>query len=540
MEYTTRIVRSSEGLTKEAALLGLQEHPSFMPGTKIANIYNQGGRWVAKLMEPKVAETDVEPCEHCEDKGCQHCKKTAAGAFEDIDESPAEMHDEMHENLESPLDELEENEEAEEHEEKHEQSEEKKLKDLEKKLDLLLDALGISEKGDEPEVPKNLNDEGPADLPAAPAPKENPSKSNNVPTGSGAKLKPGEVPNKPGMTPVGSPAFASVKTATPSTPEGAMPTSSPAPASGASMPSGNAAGANAGCPKCGQTSCTGQCAVSPAGAPMGTSPAGTPSVASFTASKFDTGNTLTIRQAKAQLENHYEGFRVARIKRDGDAIHARMEKRADFLADSSSSFSKEADMFGPSSEERAKEHTDRFRRKLNDHLHNTGQQFGESYKHDPSLDYGEILGRGPEYGVGGQYNSPITVTRGYRDSLAGDETRRLMDDFYNNWKNEQYDSMIPGRRDVKRDGLTDRDYEAIMDEEHQRAMSGEGPWAAGFNRGHFNQYGESPDKIGNLWEKNPEIKQRYPGYEQTPQQQQPAAQPNQIAPQWQPDPNEIF
>ena len=116
MEYTTRIVRSSEGLTKEAALLGLQEHPSFMPGTKIANIYNQGGRWVAKLMEPKVAEVEVEPCEHCEDKGCQHCKKTAAGAFEDLDESPAEMHDESHEAPESPLDELEENEEVEEHE----------------------------------------------------------------------------------------------------------------------------------------------------------------------------------------------------------------------------------------------------------------------------------------------------------------------------------------------------------------------------------------------------------------------------------------
>lgn len=290
MEYTTRIVRSSEGLTKEAALLGLQEHPSFMPGTKIANIYNQGGRWVAKLMEPKVAEVEVKPCEHCEDKGCQHCKKTAAGAFEDIDESPAEMHDESHEEheaLESPFEELEEHND-EEHEEKHEQSEEKKLNELEKKLDLLLEALGINEKGEEPEIPGAPEGKGPADLPVAPEPDKGP-KHEPLPPGSGAKLKPGEVPNKPGMTPVGAPSFASVKTA-------------------------NCEG------ECEKGSCENCDSKREANAPK-------PAVASFTASKLDSGNVLTIRQAKAQLENHYEGFRVARIKRDGDAIHARLEKQ---------------------------------------------------------------------------------------------------------------------------------------------------------------------------------------------------------------------
>jgi len=324
MEYTTRIVRSSEGLTKEAALLGLQEHPSFMPGTKIANIYNQGGRWVAKLMEPKVAEAEVEPCEHCEDKGCQHCKKTAAGAFEDIDESPADLHDEKHEEFsELPL----EIETDEEHEEKHEQSEEKKLKDLEKKLDLLLDALGISEKGEEPEVSGAPKNEGPADLPVAPEPAKGP-KHEPLPPGSGAKLKPGEVPNKPGMTPVGAPSFASVKTAgcEGSCDEGTCEdcdskhkeanTSMPPNAIESAQPDDPAASGpvkNA-CPKCNGSNpeCT-EC--------------GESKIASFTASKLDAGNTLTIRQAKAQLENHYEGFRVARIKRDGNAIHARLEKQ---------------------------------------------------------------------------------------------------------------------------------------------------------------------------------------------------------------------
>ena len=312
MEYTTRIVRSSEGLTKEAALMGLQEHPMFKPGTKIANIYNQGGCWVAKLMEPKVAGEDIFE--------------------EDIDESPADLHDELHdehEESESPLEELEEHED-------HEDSEDKKLKDLEKKLDLLLDALGISEKGEEPEIPSGPEDEGPTDLPAAPE-KRGP-KHEPLPPGSGAKLKPGEVPNKPGMTPVGAPAFASVKTAgcEGSCEKGTCEdcdkqhkeaqTSMPpnvAPAAGSpSTPTSTATGpAQNTCQKCGGPAGSCQCA-----AHDQTGGASGP-VTAFTASKFDSGRTLTIRQAKAQLENHYEGFRVARIKRDGDAIHARLEKR---------------------------------------------------------------------------------------------------------------------------------------------------------------------------------------------------------------------
>jgi hypothetical protein len=43
---------------------------------------------------------------------------------------------------------------------------------------------------------------------------------------------------------------------------------------------------------------------------------------SFTASKADPNRDVSIRMAKAQLENTYQGFRVARIKRDGDYIHA--------------------------------------------------------------------------------------------------------------------------------------------------------------------------------------------------------------------------
>jgi hypothetical protein len=118
------------------------------------------------------------------------------------------------------------------------------------------------------------------------------------------------------MTPVGAPSFASVNRheAEASMPPNAMPTGA---GQAASTPPVSPSVDK--CTKCGGTS--GACA-------CGTSDATVTAAKSFTASKLDAGNALTIRQAKAQLENHYEGFRVARIKRDGDAIHARMERTA--------------------------------------------------------------------------------------------------------------------------------------------------------------------------------------------------------------------
>jgi hypothetical protein len=320
MAYQTQIVKSGPGLTQHEALLTLQNHRNFKPGTKIASIHNQAGHWVAKLMVPKTAGEEVEPCEHCEDKGCQHCKKTAAGAFEDIDESPADLHEDMHEEGESPLEEIEEHA-ADEHEEKHEQSEEKKIAELEKKIDLLLDALGISEKGESPDE-MSEGPEGPtADLPAAPpkgGPADGPKKSEPLPPGSGAKLKPGEVPNKPGVTPVGAPSFASVKQAT----DGAM-----------GMPASPSASGPTGlgmqsCPTCGGTAgnCTCSNAAGTPNVPGAVSPSASGPVTSFTASKTDADRNTSIRMAKAQLENEFEGFRVARIKRAGDTIHARLEK----------------------------------------------------------------------------------------------------------------------------------------------------------------------------------------------------------------------
>ena len=361
MAYKTRTVKSSKGLSQEKALLTLQQHPEFKPGTKIASIYNQGGIWVAKLLEPKkasgwsdygealgdiaevggdilsapidaaggiwnsgqalaqgdiggavtapiagglaavgdlgAAATDAaqhlhlpggttdaaipsgyqktdqaggqstEPSDasspdanglnsqggewdefYAPASGKESATRRKAGDdLLDLDDSPADLHDDKHEKEESPLEEIEEHEE-------HEGDESKKLKELEKKLDLLLDALGISEKGEKPDSTDDLS--APAPDAPAPTPKGKGPKSDPLPPGSGAKLKPGEIPNKPGQVPVGSPAFSSVQ-----------PTS-------------------------------------------------------FVASQLDLDRILTIRQAKAQLENEFKGYRVARIKREGDYVHA--------------------------------------------------------------------------------------------------------------------------------------------------------------------------------------------------------------------------
>ena len=79
------------------------------------------------------------------------------------------------------------------------------------------------------------------------------------------------------------------------------------------------AGQSCTCPP-GQPCSCGASTASNAAAPA--SPSASGPVMSFTASKADPNRDVSIRMAKAQLENTYQGFRVARIKRDGDYIHA--------------------------------------------------------------------------------------------------------------------------------------------------------------------------------------------------------------------------
>jgi hypothetical protein len=319
MDYTTRIVRSVEGLTQEEALVTLQEHPSFKPGTRVASIQNQEGRWVAKLLEPKTAgEEELD----------ELTEKDEKKAEPKLDSEDKHEHDE-HEKAETPLEEIKEhNAEKDEHDE---DSDDKKIKDLEKKIDKLLDALGIAEDVVEGIAEGSASD-NPAPVPpagaAAPVPPMGPAgpkggapKGPELPPGSGAKLKPGEVPNKPGVTPIGSPAFASVKQANPmAAPSGA--TSTPAVAPTQQCTCG-------GVGTC--APCKAKQSVSPSGSqPTAPAPVAAPGAAqkttSFVASRLDSNRDLSIRQAKLSLENDFaaHGFRVARLKRDGDYLRALM------------------------------------------------------------------------------------------------------------------------------------------------------------------------------------------------------------------------
>jgi hypothetical protein len=130
------------------------------------------------------------------------------------------------------------------------------------------------------------------------------------------------------VTPVGAPSFASIKTASceGECEEGScdhcdnkrhanasMPTG---PANNAAAPSGSSASGpvasgpvRENCTACGgkNPQCR-QCAGN--------------KVQSFVASQVDVDHNVSIRQAKASLENEFKGYKVSRIKRDGDYIHA--------------------------------------------------------------------------------------------------------------------------------------------------------------------------------------------------------------------------
>lgn len=416
MQYITRTVKSSKGLSQQDALLALQSHPQFKPGTRIASIYNQGGYWVAKLMEPKTAfdlgkglDTMTQPWQdlaqgvgdvagewasgakntlgefasdtannagdlfqgnfgdipgnagdalgdyadnaldtwkNVGDAGMQTLdnvvdsegkildtyKNVGEGLMNAFDGNPNAGDQQTPGNFNPPksfmstsrtrvaADDLpvddfdptsknEPNLDKLEGEPKHEENENKKLNEIEKKLDLLLDALGVQEKGKGPDVD--------SELPNTPKPKNSPSKekSDPLPAGSGAKLKPGEVPNRPGQVPVGSPAFSSVRHATNGGPNASNAADSGMPGTGTS--SGPVS----------PNALTDEEQVR-RGMQTGTPSVGTQNITSFVASTIDRDRSLSIRQAKASIEselaqaNQRNNFRVARIKRDGDNIHA--------------------------------------------------------------------------------------------------------------------------------------------------------------------------------------------------------------------------
>lgn len=203
MDYIQRRVRSAPGLSQEDALDSLQTHPNFKSGTKIASIRRRGERWVAELLVPKTAGGFPGGDEGPDESG----PPKSDGGDEGEDFSPAAEAEEDGEGGDGP--------EGGPKPPGGEKKGEGKGGTEEQMLHVLteiLHALKGGPVGPELGGPDDLGP-GPDALGGPP-----PHGGHGLPPGGGpppgaagigAKLKPGEVPNKPGVVPLGAPAFSS-------------------------------------------------------------------------------------------------------------------------------------------------------------------------------------------------------------------------------------------------------------------------------------------------------------------------------------------
>jgi hypothetical protein len=195
MEFTARTVTHPDGsIEKEAALTQLKAHPQFKPGTVIINFEKRAGRWVAQLHEPKVAA----PNPFGESDGPPSSDDSSAPS-EPKEDAPKEESD------------------GDSKEDKSESKDTEKV-DLHSIMDLVQQiaaAVGVpapGPEGDSPHDPLAPEGDGP------PLPPE-----GGVPPHDETSPVPGDPNTKqiihrkapPGATPVGSPAFASTKQASP-------------------------------------------------------------------------------------------------------------------------------------------------------------------------------------------------------------------------------------------------------------------------------------------------------------------------------------
>lgn len=254
MNYVKRTVQSQPGLSQEQALTSLQSHPSFKAGTRIASIRRKGSKWVAELLEPKLAGP---PPAFADDGGDDEGAPDAGGS--EPDEGPDEGPD-------GPPSDGPDGPPSDEGGEDGPPSGEKKPKgekggkpnveaEILHVLQQILQAVGGDAPG--PEGMGGPDALGPdAGGPAAPpAPHHGPGPGgpdgppHGGPAGppAGRPMKPGEAP--PGSTPVGAPAFSSTRQAD----IAPMAPGAPAPGAGtAPVPSGQVGPTGgATCPECG-------------------------------------------------------------------------------------------------------------------------------------------------------------------------------------------------------------------------------------------------------------------------------------------------
>lgn len=245
MEFVSKQVRSRPGLSQEQALLSLQSHKDYKLGSQIQSLTKQRDRWIAHILEPKVAIFPPKADE--EDSSDEGEKKPPFG-----DDAPDE------EKSDGPEDVLEDVLDEDSKDDGDGDGKDKEAGELGEVLSLLhkvVEALGLDVGVDE-------------GLPAGP----------DGPAGPPPGPHGGPPPGGPGAGPGGPP-----------------PVGKPHPKD-----------------------------APPGVAPMVGFSSTQPRVASFQAS---TDAKITIKQAKADLERQYPGYKVKQAKRINGSIHALLSVR---------------------------------------------------------------------------------------------------------------------------------------------------------------------------------------------------------------------
>lgn len=194
---------------RSAALEQLQSAPGFPKGAIIHDFREEDGRWLAeiKVAETKEAAPPFPPKDVPTDDEAPDSKPPS-------EDAPAEPESD---DSDEPKEEKEPKGEDEKPKDEGKKSVEDILQDLAPIIHQIADKLGIGAPGDDSPVP---GEDGPlGDVP--PPPDAPPAPPTKGPGGGGlaglhgpSKLKPGEMPNRPGVTPVGAPAFSSTQAST--------------------------------------------------------------------------------------------------------------------------------------------------------------------------------------------------------------------------------------------------------------------------------------------------------------------------------------
>lgn len=181
MEFIARTVtHPNPKLSKEEALKSLKAHPEFVPGTVIVSVDNKKNHWVANLHEPKTATPPPFLSEESDGAPTDEVKPE-----DPMKEEPSELKDELEG---EPKD-----------DEKSEKIEIGEVMDLVKQI---AKAVGVAPEGEGKE---------PMDDPLPPMDGPGPPPMDGPPKGPAAPKETIHRKAPMGVTPIGSPSFASAK-----------------------------------------------------------------------------------------------------------------------------------------------------------------------------------------------------------------------------------------------------------------------------------------------------------------------------------------